>query len=291
MSDHPTPPNDEELSAALDGEATDDEVAAIDASPPASERSAELAAAAAWVRAAAVPPLPSDAVDDLVARALDVPMAPRRVAGSSGPPRWLVAAAIAFLAAVGLALVFTGRDGSQELATSGGDASGSEQADGADERFEPVGGSVDDDLPPHGFATTTDRQDPTASAEGLAGAFDQLTADDLPALGTFADGDDVRESIADGFPPGVAPNEGQRGHAVPPIEAVQRCAAQVQALLDLDGDPVRQGWAVVGDDTAVVFEYDGTDLAADGGTTADGASTLVAVVEVDACQPITLFVR
>ncbi|MCB0957915.1 MAG: hypothetical protein KDB04_00115 [Acidimicrobiales bacterium] len=284
MTTPPTPFSDEELSASIDGELDADRAAAIAADPHARARRDELAAVAALV-AAPVAPLPAEAVDQLIAVALDPPAAPpapaRRI---RGPQPWLVAAAVVVLVAVGLALVWSGRnDGEQASFTTVGasiaDGGGSSatEADGAGDVAADVGAE----------SSSTERGDanaPTTTAPPLTTATTLApggTAAALP-LGTFASGDEMRAALAEAFPATATPVEGVEA---PPAAAFERCASQLQVTLDLDTDPTHTGYASVAGQVALVYEF-ATPGFDDGQPT-----TLVAAVGRDACDPIAIFQR
>ena len=130
MTDDRPPTDDELVTAVLDGEATDDEVARVRRDPALAARLAELEAVADAV-ATPVAPLDDAVVDDLVARALAVADADRPgddevPAGATDPAdrpgavvdlaarrrrtTWLVAAAVAVIALVGIPLALAADD-------------------------------------------------------------------------------------------------------------------------------------------------------------------------------------
>ncbi len=284
MTDQPLPLTDDDLSAALDGEADAATVARIAEDPAARARQAELAAAAALLRTSRVPDLDAASVDELVATALDTPVAPPASA-RRGPAPWMVAAVVAVLLAVGLGLIWSGRNGSEKLDTAGGrvasDASSSaETSNKSADTAALSGGSGDAPtttvIPGHGPATTTGPSAPLGSG-----------STDVVALGSFATGDELRTALATSFPEtaAVSSDAPETAPATPTTEAVDRCAAQVQVTLSLKGDPLHQGYATVGAKQVLVYEFASTSYA-NGSPT-----TLVAAVGAEACDQVVVFER
>jgi hypothetical protein len=231
-----------------------------------------------------VPPLAATEVDRLVARALeDAPpiVVPRPSATRwRGPAPWQVAAAVVLLVSIGLALVYTGRDQGDEVASTGaGDAPALETAEEAEPPADEAatadadGGTEAFDLPAHGAPTTT-----APGADGASGAA-RLP---VPYLGAFAGPDDLRRALADGF---AADAELPAGIAAPSDASVDRCDDQVQIVLDTGAAAITRGFALVDDLVVLVYEYDRASFA-DGSPT-----TLVVAVGIDACQQVVAFER
>ena len=269
MTDDPTPLTDEELSAAIDGEADPEVTARLDRDPAARARFDELRAVADRVAGLDPVALGDAEVDRLVAGALDAPAAPPAPARTGSRTTWLVAAAVVLLVGLGLTLVFTGRDSTDEVASTDADS------------FETVDGAGDD-----GSASGAEAA-PEASGEADIAADAAIPstapgAADLVDLGTFPSGAALREALATSFPAAA-----ERATSAPALgtSAIDRCAEQLQVTLELDDGPQQVGVAVVDGDDVVVYEFATT-------ATDDGSpTTLVAAVGVDACDPIELFER
>ena len=301
MTDHSTP-TDDDLSLAHDGEADAELLARIEASPEAQARLEQLRAASRLVGNAPVPPLADGTVDELIATALDTPVAPaRRTSTTSrrrGAAPWLVAASVVLLMAVGLSLVWAGRSSDDDQASA---TKASESADGIEAAG---GGSVADSASPsaeertaagmvpggHGAPTTT------AAATG------SQAVPPIVYLGTYPSGDRLRAATASSFTealdasgsplefgdpdPGAGGEEINRTMPAPPAQtAVDRCAEQLQITLSLEAGPLQTGYAVVDDTDVLVYEF-ATTSARDAKET-----TLVAAVGADACDEVVLFER
>lgn len=294
----PTTPTDDDLSLALDGAADAELLARIEASPGAQARLGELRAAAALV-STPVEPLDGDTVDDLVAAALDAPVAPLVRSSSRGNRRtpWLVAASVIVLMAVGLTLVWAGRGTEDDQASADRTSAESVQkSDGeADSSFAESsdgGGSAAESSPlpgGHGAPTTV----PPATANTV----------DLPVsyLGSYPDGDALREATATSFADALRASDSTAAYdssgrgsgqeqsramaKVPSDASVDRCAEQLQITLSLKAGPIQTGYATVDDQPALVYEFAATS-ARNGKET-----TLVAAVGADACNEIVLFER
>jgi 2-oxoglutarate dehydrogenase E2 component (dihydrolipoamide succinyltransferase) len=287
--DHPTPGSDEELSAALDGELDAERAAALAADPATAARLEQLAAVAAAV-AAPVPPLPAATVDDLIAGALEAPVAPAAPAGGRrGPSPLLVAAAITLLVAIGLGLVWSGRDdgATADLATSEQPADeASEASAGADAGDGTAERSTGDGATEEGFSAESGELDSTGAPEATSTA--PATGDDaaeLVDLGAFPDGDALRAALAAAFPTAVtAPGAGD-GTEAPTALQVDRCGEQLQVTLELGAGPQRTGFATVGDAQVLVYEFAAPSFV-DASPT-----TLVAAVGVEACEQVVFFER
>lgn len=298
MTEPLTPLSDEDLSAALDGMAAPGVDARIQADPAAQARLGQLQAARDAVAQAPVPVLDPAAIDALVAQAIDrgtapaaepggvvTPLAPRRRT-SAGTQRWLVAAAVVVLMAIGLGFVYSGThsDDTQDAgvvlqddqASSQGDASNPEPSiNSSAER-----GEDSAEAPPdHGAPGQPDAAvptDPGAEADAQAPA-------ELTELGTFDDKDALRAELRAGFPQDAELVEGPR-----PTEAnVTRCNNFIQTVLvdlSLSADPDAVGQATVADKAYLVYEY-----AVDGGI--EGGSKLLTAADLDSCNLLFSFVR
>lgn len=283
MTDPTTPLSDDDLSAAIDGEATAEVLDRIEASADARARRDDLATVAAAVATLPRPTLDDAALDELITAALDAPVAPAGSAGGarrSGPPALLVAAVIAVLVAVGLGLVWSGLNGSDERAArfntvgnsinAGGGSTGA--SDAADAPEAGAGAATTTaPLPGHGLATTVVPPTESSTAAPIA-------------LGTFASGDDLREALATSFAPSPSVQADPASRA-PAEAAVDRCAEQLKVTLKLAGEPLNQGFATVDGRPVLVYEFASTSYA-DGSPT-----TLVAAVGEGACDQVVVFER
>jgi hypothetical protein len=276
MSDLPSPSfSDDDLSADLDGELDAETHARIAGDPVARARQAELAAAAAFV-ATPVSPLDADVADRLVTTAAATPRRRGR-----GPTPWLVAAAVILLVAVGMTLVWSGRDTGSDEASSQRTA-----ADAAEPETE-LDATEGTEAPPT-----------TLSPDAAAGALDGATPErgtssesvtsgapsTAPFLGSFDDADELRTAFATTLAP-ADEAEPPADVEVPFDEAFTRCAEQLAFTLDLDGDPLASGYAVVDGMLVLVYEWDHESFE-DGRPT-----TLVTAVGRDACDEVALFER
>lgn len=288
----PTPPlSDEDLSAVLDGESTPDVEARVQADPAARARLEAFRAVATSIGRAPVTPLDPATVDDLIARALDeptdgatepdpdaegevTPLPPRR--GDRGAPRWLVAAGIAALAAIGLGLVWSGTRSDQGDTVASGSS-----ADSAQESAALDGGGTEatgeDGRETDGDATAGEQ--PTQEGpDAPSGA--TRTVDDL---GPFADVAALRRALATTFPP-----SGQLSASATSIDdtSLVRCDQLNREILELDGGPTRQALATVAGEPVFVFEYERVSFADE--TT---PTTLVTAVAPDTCDQLLTFER
>ena len=279
----PTTPTDEELSAAIDGEADDAVVARIAASPTAGARQAELQDAADRIAASGVPPLDPDTVDRLIGEAIDTPLAPVR---TERPRRRLaplaVAAAVVVLMALGLTLIWAGRGAKSDQASSTA-KSGSVASTIAPESALAAGSAGTSAPQPSagGSATTTN-----------SGSASDYAASGVQFLGTFPSGAKLREATAVSLAKAsaledVARANGNAGTSskVPTDKALARCADQLKVTLSMKAGPTATAYAIVDGDLALVYEFD-TTSAKDGTPT-----TLVAAVGATACDPIVIFER
>jgi hypothetical protein len=215
MTDQPPSDLDELVSAYLDGEATPEEVARVDADPALSARVAELGAVARAV-AAPVPPPPASVRDAAIARALAAATtvdlgAERRRRSRTG--LWVAsvaAAVLAVLIAVPLVARIAGDDGGTTTA----------------------GRTADEDAP------TAERSSTTAAAEEEAAGGGDVGSEPRPFLGTFADEQALVAAVTGTE---FAPTNGD----VNPTVAITECptpdsAGEPISVYDaiLDGEPV-----------------------------------------------------
>lgn len=323
----PLPPlSDEDLSAVLDGEAGADVTERAQADPVAQARIDAFRTTRDSLRGAPVPALDRSVVDELVARALDqagttantgtfvtdgggpgkdpmeearpgdnrssddvvVPLAPSR-GRSRGTPRWLVAAAVVALVAIGLGLIWSGRDGggteTAEVNTSAGqfdadDASGAggsqdeatvESDVAAEEGDSEVGAQ-----PP----TAPNPETPTTTPDVTTGSGDPVRA--VTDLGSFASLEDLRTSLATSFPtdrlplgPGVGPS----------VAVIDRCQLLMMEVFDLPSEANRFGQATIEGEDLLVFEF-AAPSAVDGSPT-----TFLTVNEPVSCDARLSFER
>lgn len=278
MNDRPTPLTDEDLSAAIDGEASDDVLARLAADPAAQVRRDQLLAARDLLAGSTTPTLAAAQVDALVGHAIDGTSAvPAPVRGRRGPAPWLVAAALALLVALGLTLVWVGRGASDEVATSADSAESSGGGASDEDAFDAIGGHA---APEVADGAGSDVAPTTESAAGLQ------VDPSLVDLGTFEQPEDLRSALATSFPPFEGLDDGATERAVPRAAAVDRCAEQLQVALDLDEDQLGQaGFATVDGREVLVYEWS-TESFQDGTET-----TLVTAVGADACDEVVLFER
>lgn len=279
MTDDRTPLTDEELSAAIDGEADADVDARIEADPRARARRDELAAAAERVAELPTPALAAVDADRIIAAALDAPAAPAAPARSRPTTTWLVAAAVILLVGVGLTLVFAGRAGEDDVASTG-----------AAESFDTVGNEVDDAGAPSAAPEPESAEHLSGAdvaADGQASTTTGPAAEETAAvveLGDFASGADLREALATSFAEAARSSSADATDRPAPT-SIDRCAEQLQVTLELADGAQQVGIATVDGDPVLVYEFATT-------ATDDGSpTTLVAAVGVDACDPIELFER
>jgi hypothetical protein len=285
MTDHLPPLSDEDLSAALDGEATPDVVARIAADPAARARSAALAGARDAV-AAEPPPLDPDEVDEIVAAALagarspgatdpagpvstDDGVAPLRAPTRRRPPAWLAAAAIVAILGIGLALIWSGRpDHGRATKTAAVlDRAGSAAAERAD-RGAPAATSVPN---AKGAPATT-------TSPAVAGGT-RTRAN----LGSYRSVDAFRAAFATSFPsPRAADTANTSATSVGELD---RCAVQVEQVLGVPGPPLHEGAATIAGRSVLVYEL------ATPATAKRPATTTVAAVGAEACDPVSIFER
>jgi len=300
----PTPLTDDDLSAYLDGEVTDDLAARIEADDQAQDRLAQLRVAAVSLGARPVTPLAPSVVDDLIANALaaadavppanqgdeaeaeeaaDVhPLAPPRTTGR-GTPRWLVAAVIVVLMGIGLGFVWSGTHSDtskpSDLATSAETAKPSESKSAADSDATAGGdASASAAVPPHGGTGT-------AGSASIPSVTDQTTVIDL---GTFANAAALRTALATAFP-----TQPVGSKPLVTVAALDRCAGLLQQVLPVAGAPTHVGVATVAGKTVAVYEFVGTTDAttSKSTTTVPAATTLTVAVHPSACDQVIAFQR
>lgn len=258
MSHAASPLTDEDLCAVLDGEAPDELVERVRADAAAQHRLDQLRTASLHLRGAVPPPLDADTVDDLIARALaDVPSSgPGSLATlqsgrrPSSAPRWLVAAIVVVLAAIGLGLVWSGTrpTGRGPVASSPTGAPDAALDDGAD----------------------AERRSLVAQLGPLA------------ELGSHPDIASLRSELRTGIRTASGldrtPTEG-----APDRDGVARCAIQVAELLEsenLSPSPAETGIATVDGQIVLVYEFDIVDGDHD---------ALVSIASPDDCDPKATF--
>lgn len=304
----PLPPlSDEDLSAALDGMAGPDVEARIQADPSALARLGALRAASEAIGDA--PTVGPEAFDALIIRAIEVgtdpaadartedatvvtppttpdgvvtPLAPRRRV-SAGAQRWLVAAAVVALVAIGLGLVYSGtRDNRTQTAATGiqqdrNAASGETDATASrDDGKESSGAEAND----HAFDAAPGQSGAEAVPELEADAMEPA---DLHQLGSFEDVSSLRTMLRAGFPQDAPTVEGDR----PNNAAVTRCNDFIQTVLgdvSLSPDPDEVGQATVDGDEYLIYEFSVTD-------NADVGSKLITAAEPQSCDLLFTFVR
>lgn len=296
MNDAPSPLTDDDLSAHLDGEGGPDVADRLAADPAAADRLSELRAAADAVRAVPVVPLEAHVVDALVTRALAAPPSAADGPGAAGDPagrplagrrranpQWLVAAVVLVLVSAGLALVWSG--------THGGAADDTASSAGLTERQ--ADGPASDATESAGSATAgTGGGDAATDGDGTAGSTGQ--AANLPDLGSFETSDALRSSLATAFPADAAAGTATSDGAPVTEAAVDRCVGLLREVLPVEGDPTHTGFARVGAETVLVYEFTATP---DHGSTTTSTiagqalTTLTTAVRTDACDPLFVFQR
>lgn len=307
-SDRP-PLDDLDLSAVLDGDASDDVLARLAGEPGARDRLERLRAAQAALAGASVEPLPERTVDSLVATALTAGDLPAEAStesheGSDGgstddaivaplpsrrrkpPPPWAVAAVVIALVAIGLTLVWGGLDddGDEDLALRTADSSMTyEDAEGAGER------ESDDPAPEAETSAPSSEADDAAAGSShfdgevtttVPGPGVDASEPQVVALGEFADADALRVHLRDAFP--TDPIDSARGDDV--LTAAARCVGKLDGLFGASGDPTIVGSATVAGEAVVAYELpfrtdDGRD------------TTLVMAVGEATCIPVLSFQR
>ena len=245
MSDSTPPPHldDEDLSALLDGEATDERGAAhLRSCSSCSARHDALAGARDELRGAAVAPLAGDVLDRLVANALAAPAAApapvvpidrargRRL--SSPPPAWLVGAVASIAVLAGLAGLLRSGGGNDDEATSRSDAALRAEESG--------GGAFDEGAVENEAAAAVDPELVTADLGDIADPAALTAALDAPntqafSAGRTVAGDATAEDDAEAAPAApttqVAPTAGGSATAAgaAPDGARAQCRAEAEA--------------------------------------------------------------
>lgn len=277
MTDPHAPLSDEDLSAALDGQADASVLERLGTDPQAQERYRSLESARSFLAAQAVAPLAPDLVDTLVERAIReggadaAPAAvgnvtpltapPRSARRRTGPPMWSVAAVVAALVAVGVGLVWSGRD----------------DGNGGDQAATPTTELDATDLGDRSAAEQPEGPAPTFRAEPGIPAI-------VIDLGRFDTKEALREALReDGVSSSGTPVESD---LAPTTEQVQRCGTQVATLMDGEGisDTYGKAYAQVADEAYLVYEFE-LDEATDDGT------HLISVVDPVSCNPLITFYR
>ncbi|MCU1357837.1 MAG: hypothetical protein JWM89_3255 [Acidimicrobiales bacterium] len=320
MTDPALPPlSDEDLSAALDGEASADVVARIAADPEAQARSATLAAAAEAI-GTSPPSLDATAVDALVAGALDAIPATDGVTADDDPandgpsddgpagdgdgvvmplaagrrrrtaPSWLVAAVVLAFLAVGLGLVWSGR-GSDSVDRQTVASQASSRSRGPSSSADRSAGTSKTGANWNSSSTTTGASNPrgqTASDNQYSPASNgELSA--LPAaaqdLGQFPTPASLRKALAVSFSSTRTKASYGGATRAPSAAAVERCGTQVQVTLALKGGPLHRGYATVDGKQVLVYEFRATSVKT-------GKPTrLVAAVGRQSCDAVLTFER
>ncbi len=309
-SDHP-PLDDLDLSAVLDGDASDDVLARLEGDPAAVERLERLRATRDAVADASVQPLPGATVDALIARAIDAggatadPSPARTDEGGAGGtaaddgivaplpsrrrkpvPTWAVAAVVVALVAIGLTLVWGGLDGGDD-----------------DVAFETIGASIVDDGARQGQEATSDAAGdseanaPEGEPDGASAGSSHFEGDatttapapgidsSIPpvvALGDFADADALRVHLRDAFPTDSVEDDGSRADDV--LAATARCTGKLDGLFGAGGEPSVVGSATVAGEAVVAYEVPFT-------TDQGRDTTLVMAVGEVTCIPVLSFQR
>lgn len=258
MSRSPHPVSDEDLSAIIDGEADDALRRRVESDPSAVERLRSLQAASELLRTPP-PPLEPATVDRLVARALEeasgagsaeVTPLPRRASAAPAAPRWLVAAVVVALAAIGLGLVWSGTRSTDRSPVATGDHAAPEASD----------------------------QSPSAHDTSLLRAPGPLV--DLGAHDSIGD---LRSALTDGVRAAAVSATPDDDVEVPSPESVSRCAGQIFELFPdepLARPPAASGVATVDGSTMLVHEFDLTD---------GEHRALVSVTAPADCSPRSMF--
>ncbi|HWJ97653.1 MAG TPA: hypothetical protein VNQ33_05795 [Acidimicrobiales bacterium] len=291
------PLSDDDLSLALDGEADAALLARIDARPEAQARLAELRAAQELLGSASVPALDDDAVDQLVATAVDTPVPPEhgRSRGQRHAAPWIVAAAVILLMAVGLSLVWAGRSDDQDQASASltSQDSTAEPSAGkaaADSSFSGAGTAASEvDTGAHGAPTTTVTTVTGTAAVPVLYLGSYPTAADLRTATATSLGDAWKRSDTRLQYDGDDEESTDRTNrsANPPAQAaIDRCADQLRVTLSMKAGPIQTGYATVDGKDVLVYEF-ATASARD----ADRETTLVAAVGADACDEVVIFER
>ena len=115
----------------------------------------------------------------------------------------------------------------------------------------------------------------------------------LPDLGTFATAEELRTSLATAFPAGAATTTASSSDGPLTDTSVTRCAGLLREVLPVEDDPTNVGFAQVGGETVLVYEFTATPDPGSTSTTAAGApaTTLTTAVRPAACDPLFVFQR
>lgn len=285
MTSEPPPLTDEELSAVLDGEADPDIAARAQVEPAARARLDELRAVRLALGRAPLPALHRTTIDGLIARALDesdqpVVAPPVSRSGHTATPRWLVAAAIVALVAVGLGLVWSGRDRGNDVSTTasgqlsnrdksgaGGGADGKAQGQSSPERSSgsPRGGQTD-----------------AAAADGTPRSELSPQSTAVIELGEYRTLSDLRAALKTSFP---TDSPSANGLEAPSQATVERCAALMTQVFQLPNPAGHIGRARVAGRDVLVYEFEAPS-ARDG-----AATTFITVNEPQTCDAQLSFER
>lgn len=284
MTTEPPPLTDEDLSAVLDGEADPDVAARAQVEPAARARLDELHTVRRALQRAPLPALDHITIDGLIDRALEeteqpvvAPPITRR--GYATTPRWLVAAAVIALVAVGLGLVWSGRDRGNDVTTtaSGQLSTGDKSAagSGADGNTQGQRSPERSSSSPGGSQADATAADSTARSE----LSPQSSVIDLGEYGTLSD---LRAALKTSFPTDSPSSNGVE----PPSQAtVERCAALMTQVFQLPNPATHVGRARVEARDVLVYEFDAPSVR-------DGApTTFITVNEPQSCDAQLSFER
>ena len=295
----PPPLDDDDLSADLDGVAGDDVHRQISADPDAQARQAALRAAADAV-GRPVPPLDHDVVDELIGKAMAdvdepgepagdtddgpipdaIPLTPRRPrrGRSGGPRRWLVAAVVVVLAAIGLGLI---RSGLNESDSSDTASTPTTQPETSSSERTTAGDAYDESPDPR-----ADAAEPQASSGGpLHGEVGESPPgtierfESIPDIGSFASDDALRSALRTSIPDATS-----RAKDATSLAAANRCASTVEN--QFEADQARSAASATLDGRKVLV-YELKDTPPGEPTPRD----LVVAVDREACTPELSFFR
>ncbi|MCB0978425.1 MAG: hypothetical protein KDB02_13305 [Acidimicrobiales bacterium] len=268
MTEFPSPLTDEEISAAIDGEAEPSVQRRLQDDPVAAARARSLSAARDIVSTTPVPSLDAPTIDTLVNTALEraddptavddsavstpTPLSPRATRVRNLPPNWAVAAVVAVLVAIGVGLVWSGRD--------------------------------DDNGTTVAAAPTTSESVVLGSTGGSKPADTSSAPASIIYVGRFDTNAALRTFLADSIP-----TKGRLAGPTlaPTTQSVIRCANQIATIMGAQGigtAPDRQALAKVGDQTLLVYEFDLLKPT-------PKASSLISAVDPTACNPAFTFLR
>ncbi len=314
MSTELPPLDDLDLSAVLDGEADEAVLERLSADPAAQARLGQIEAVRALVATAPVPEPSADQVDALVATAIaaadidptsgahgapnDTRSGAEHLTGttpvpasrrSRAVPPWLVAAAVVVLVALGLSLVWMGRDADTQVAfdqvgasidsqaTSGADAGASRNESFDDDAEAPDTAAAE-------MAPDALLEDAPSGAPTTTGPRSGADVPTLVHLGEFSDVDALREHLREGFP--ADPSDGSLPETgiEDDLAAAFRCLGKVDGLFEPAGDPTDVGLAIVDGQPNVVYDL---PYVTDEGR----ETTLVIAVDEVSCIPVLAFQR